>query len=250
MQTGYLRLEVNDHYMPAYLAAPDGDGPFPGIVVAMHIFGLDQFVRGKCEELAEAGFVALAPYLFHRTNVTHQDLGNFDYADAARWEKVPSLKATLDDNQIIEDMLEGVKCLRALDIVGPKLGVTGFCIGGRIAYLMATRTDEFEACVDFYGGEIDQAWGDAPTPLSKTADLNCTVAGYFGNDDYNPTPADVDALEAELNKHGKPYEFTRYEDANHAFNDPFNPDRWRDYAGTNSLAKMIEFFNRELAPHR
>jgi dienelactone hydrolase len=67
MQTGYLRLQVNDSYMPTYLATPDGPGPFPGVVVAMHIFGLDRFVRGKCEELAEAGFVAVAPYLFHRT---------------------------------------------------------------------------------------------------------------------------------------------------------------------------------------
>ena len=107
MQTGYLRLEVNDHHMPAYLATPDGEGPFPGVVVAMHIFGLDRFVRGKCEELADAGFVAIAPYLFHRTNVTHQDLGGFDYADASRWERVPALKATRDDKQIVEDMLEG-----------------------------------------------------------------------------------------------------------------------------------------------
>ena len=247
MQTGFLRLEVNGRYMPAYLAAPDGKGPFPGVVVAMHIFGLDRFVRGKCEELAEAGFVAVAPYLFHRTNVTHQDLGDFEYEDKVRWERVPALKATLDDNQIIEDMLEGVKCLRAMDIVGPKLGVTGFCIGGRIAYMMATRTDEFDACVDFYGGEVEQAWGDAPSPISKTADLNCAVAGYFGNDDYNPTPAAVDGLEAELKKHGKRYEFVRYDDTNHAFNDPFNKDRWREHAGTDSLAKMIEFFHRELA---
>ena len=246
MQTGYLRLEVDDHHMPAYLATPDGEGPFPGVVVAMHIFGLDRFVRGKCEELADAGFVAIAPYLFHRTNVTHQDLGGFDYADATRWERVPALKATLDDKQIVEDMLEGTKALRSMDIVGPKLGVMGFCIGGRVAYLMATQTDEFDACVDFYGGEIDQAWGDAPTPLSGTINLRCALAGYFGNDDYNPTPADVDALEAELQKHGKDYEFTRYDDANHAFNDPFNPERWREYAGTDSLAKMTEFFHREL----
>jgi carboxymethylenebutenolidase len=250
MQTGWLRLEVNDRYMPAYLAAPDGEGPFPGVVVAMHVFGVDRFVRGKCEELAEAGFVAVAPYLYHRTNVRHQELGNFEYADTTRWERAFALKATLDDNQIIEDMTEAAKCLRALDVVGPKLGVTGFCIGGRIAYLMATRTDEFEACVDFYGGEIDQAWGDAPSPLSKTADLDCPLAGYFGNDDYNPTPAEVDTLESELKKHDKRYEFIRYADANHAFNDPFNPDRWREHAGTDSLAKMTEFFHRELAFRR
>jgi carboxymethylenebutenolidase len=247
MQTGYLRLAVNDEHMPAYLAAPDGRGPFPGVVVAMHIFGIDRFIRGKCDELAEAGFVAIAPYLFHRTPVSHQELGDFDYADKSRWDRVPTLKATLKDDEIVEDMLEAARALRTMDIVGPKLGVTGFCIGGRIAYLMAVRTDEFDACADFYGGEVEQAWGEGPSPLSQTANLNCPLAGYFGNDDYNPTPADVDTLEAELKKHGKRYEFTRYDGANHAFNDPFNPDRWREHAGVDSLKRVVDFFQRTLA---
>ena len=122
-----------------------------------------------------------------------------------------------------QDMLTAANCLDAMDEVGPKIGVTGFCIGGRIAYLLATRTDEFAACADFYGGEIEVAWGDGPTPLSETANLNCPLAGYFGNDDYNPTPEAVDVHEAELKRLGKSYEFHRYEGANHAFNDPFNP---------------------------
>ena len=247
MQNGFLRLQVDDRHMPAYLAGPDGPGPHPGIVVAMHIFGLDRFVRGKCDELAAAGFVAIAPYLFHRTNVTHQELGDFDYADTTRWERAFSLKASLKDDEIVQDMLTAANCLDAMDEVGPKIGVTGFCIGGRIAYLLATRTDEFAACADFYGGEVEVAWGDGPTPLSETANLNCPLAGYFGNDDYNPTPEAVDVHEAELKRLGKRYEFHRYEGANHAFNDPFNPDRWREHAGTDSLVKVIDFFTRELA---
>jgi len=247
MQSGYLRLQVDDNHMPAYLAGPDTPGPHPGIVVAMHIFGLDRFVRGQCDALAAAGFVVIAPYLFHRTNVTHQELGDFDYADSTRWEQVPALKASLKDDEIVEDMLTAMYCLDAMDEVTPKIGVTGFCIGGRIAYLMATRTEEFSACADFYGGELEVAWGDGPTPLSETAKLNCALAGYFGNDDYNPKPEDVDTLEAELNRLGKRYEFTRYDGANHAFNDPFNPDRWREHPGTDSQTKVIDFFQRELA---
>ena len=82
--------------------------------------------------------------------------------------------------------------------------------------------------------------------MEQTNRLNCAFAGYFGNDDYNPTAAAVDRLEEELLKHKKPYEFYRYDGANHAFNDPFNPDRWREYAGTDSREKLIEFFTREL----
>jgi carboxymethylenebutenolidase len=232
--------------IPAYISHPEGPGSHPGVVVAMHIFGIDRFVRGKCDELAEAGFMAIAPYLFHRTDVSHEDLGGFDYADGSRWERVPTLKATLNDDEIVEDMLAAASYLRSLDTVGQRLGVTGFCIGGRIAYLMAVRTDAFSACADFYGGEIEQSWGDGVPPLDQTNQLSCALAGYFGNDDYNPTPADVDRLEEELRKHNKPYEFHRYEGANHAFNDPFNPDRWREHAGMDSGEKVAEFFTREL----
>ena len=232
--------------IPAYVTFPDGPGTHPGVVVAMHIFGIDRFVRGKCDELAEAGFVAIASYLFHRTDVSYEDLGGFDYADASRWERVPALKATLKDDEIVKDMLDAASYLRSLDITGPRLGVTGFCIGGRIAYMMAVRTDVFSACADFYGGEIELSWGDGLPPLAQTNHLNCALAGYFGNDDYNPTPAAVDRLEEELVKHKKVYEFHRYEGANHAFNDPFILDRWREHAGTDSLAKVSEFFRREL----
>ncbi|MDA1036165.1 MAG: dienelactone hydrolase family protein [Chloroflexi bacterium] len=232
--------------IPAYVAIPDGPGAHQGVVVAMHIFGIDRFVRGKCDELAEAGFVAIAPYLFHRTDVSHEDLGSFEYADASRWERMPTLKATLKDDEVVEDMLAAASYLRNLDTVGPRLGVTGFCIGGRIAYLMAVRTDAFSACADFYGGEIESSWGDGMPPLEQTDRLNCALAGFFGNDDYNPTPAAVDRLEEELRKHNKPYEFHRYDGTNHAFNDPFNPDRWREHAGTDSLEKLTAFFRREL----
>jgi carboxymethylenebutenolidase len=130
--------------------------------------------------------------------------------------------------------------------VTDRLGVTGFCIGGRIAYLMAVRSHEFSACADFYGGEIELAWGDGTPPLELTASLDCALAGFFGNDDYSPTPADVDRFAAELDKHDKPYTFYRYDGANHAFNDPFNPERWREHAGTDSWSKLIAFFDGAL----
>ncbi len=113
-----ITIESAGSRIPAYVATPDGPGTHPGVVVAMHIFGIDRFVQGKCDELASAGFLAIAPYLFHRTDVPHEDLGNFDYADGSRWERVPTLKATLKDDEIVEDMLAGANYLRSLDRVG------------------------------------------------------------------------------------------------------------------------------------
>jgi carboxymethylenebutenolidase len=246
----FTTIEVNGTEADAYVAMPVGPGPHPGVVVAMHIFGLDRFVRGKCDDLAAAGYVAIAPYLFHRTDVSHQVLGDFDYADSSRWERTPALKASLKDDEVVADMLAAAAYLRAQPEVSERIGVTGFCIGGRIAYLMAVSTDQFQACADFYGGEVGLAWGDGPAPLDLTGDLDCAMAGFFGNDDYNPTPEDVDCLQAELERHGKPHSFYRYDGANHAFNDPFNPDRWREHAGTDSWRKLIAFFDGALRPNR
>ena len=246
----FTTIDVGGAPADAYVAKPEGPGPHPGVVVAMHIFGLDRFVRGKCDDLAAAGYAAIAPYLFHRTGVTHQELGDFDYADSSRWERTPALKDSLKDDEVVADMLAAAAYLRAQPEVGERIGVTGFCIGGRIAYLMAVRTKEFQACADFYGGEVELAWGDGPAPLELTADLDCAMAGFFGNDDYNPTPAAVDRLQVELERHAKPHTFYRYDGANHAFNDPFNPDRWRKHAGTDSWEKLIAFFDDALRAGR
>ena len=69
MNSKWVNVLINDKPVEAYLSTPDGQGPHPGIVVAMHVFGIDQFVQGKCDELAQQGYIAIAPYLFHLTTL-------------------------------------------------------------------------------------------------------------------------------------------------------------------------------------
>ncbi len=242
----WVDIEVGGKQVTAYVSSPDGPGPHPGVVVAMHVFGVDRFVQGKCDELAEAGYAAIAPYLFHRSDVTNAQLIGYAFEDPQRREAAMPLKDSLRDDEIIEDMLAALDCMRSMpNVVGP-FGVTGFCIGGRIAYMMAVRTGEFSACADFYGVDVDLPWGDGPTPLSFTAELDCPLSGFFGDLDANPAPPDVDKLEAELKACGKPFTFHRYPNAQHAFNDPYNPVRFDPEVAADAGLKLIAFFDGAL----
>ena len=246
MASEWVSIDVGGKPVDAYLALPDAPGPHPGVVVAMHVFGVDRFVRGKCDELAQAGYAAIAPYLFHRSDVTNAQLTGYAFEDPARREAALPLKDGLRDEELLQDMLAGLECLRGLPHVSGPFGVTGFCIGGRIAYMLAVRTREFAACADFYGVDVDLPWGDGPDPLSLTADLDCALTGFFGDLDANPAPPDVDKLEAALRTEGKPFTFHRYPNGQHAFNDPYNPVRYDREISADSWPKLIGFLDSAL----
>ncbi len=246
MPSEWMRISVGEGEMDAYAALPEGAGPHPGVVVAMHVFGVDRFVQGKCDELAEAGYAAIAPYLFHRSGVGNDELIGYAFEDPKRRETAMPLKDGLRDSELVEDMLAALRRLQGIPGVGGPFGVTGFCIGGRVAYLLAVGSDEFSACADFYGTDVDLPWGEGASPLALTSGLDCPLVGFFGGLDSNPAPADVDKLEAELEREGKDYEFHRYSEGQHAFNDPFNPVRWNSAIAADAWEKLIGFFDRAL----
>ena len=246
MASEWVNINVAGKPVDAYLALPDAPGPHPGVVVAMHVFGVDRFVREKCDALAEAGYAVIAPYLFHHSDVSNAQLTGYAFEDPARREVALPLKDSLRDDELVQDMLGGLDHLRGLPDVSGPFGVTGFCIGGRIAYLLAVQTGEFAACADFYGVDVDLPWGDGPSPLSLTANLDCALTGFFGDLDANPAPPDVDRLEAALRVAGKPFVFHRYPNAQHAFNDPYNPVRYNPEVAADSWPKLVEFFDSAL----
>jgi carboxymethylenebutenolidase len=98
------------------------------------------------------------------------------------------------------------------------LGIVGFCVGGRIAYLAASSCPGLSTAIVYYGGRILIPFGKGPTPFARTANIQCPVMGNFGELDWNPTPDDVRTIEAELQKHGKVRDFIIYPGANHGFN--------------------------------
>ena len=165
--------------MEMMVASPAGAGPHPAMVVMCHRPGLDGFTAEITDLLAAGGFKAAAPDIYHRLP-SGQDTS----------EK----KFLVRDTEIIADIAAAVEFLKShSDVDNQRLAILGHCMGGRMAFLGASALDAFRAAVVFYGGNLFECRGeDGPTPFDRLADISCPVAGFFGNEDKNPSPADVE----------------------------------------------------------
>ena len=132
-------------------------------------------------------------------------------------------------------------------VAADRIGVVGHCWGGRVAWLAACHVPQLAACGIFYGGRIKRAMGEgSPPPIDLAAQINCKVAGFWGNDDQNPPSADVDDYAAALTAANVPHEFHRYEGAGHGFQDFTNEERYQPEAAENAWSKLLVFLGEEL----
>jgi carboxymethylenebutenolidase len=224
----------------AYLAQPEGDGPFPGVVAVHHMPGWDEFYWEFSERLARHGYRVLCPDLYCR-------VGHGTPEDVAA--KVRSQGGVPDDG-VVADCGAALAWLNAQDGANGKVGIIGSCSGGRHALLAASLVPGFDAVVDLWGGGVvmteDQLTPARPVaPIDYTKDLNVPLLGLFGNDDQFPTPEQVDLHEAELQKHGKTYEFHRYDGAGHGFFYYQGP-MYRPEAAMDGWSKTFTFFQQHL----
>ena len=156
----------------------------------------------------------------------------------------------MPDDRTLGDIEGGIEYLKTSPVAGGKVGVIGYCSGGRQAYLAACRLERIDAAVDCYGGGVvaapEQLTERQPVaPIDFTGQLSCPLLGLFGNDDRRPSPADVDAMEAALEEHGKTYEFHRYDGAGHAF---FSVDRpnYSQAAAVDGWERVFAWFDKYL----
>ena len=229
------KLTVGGSEMDMYAALPEGSGPHPAVVIAFHVGGLDEFDKTMADRLAEAGYVAVVPNLFHR------------FPQEVMAGPVMDRLGHLRDADIIADMNAAVEFLTAnSSIDNDRIGVTGFCMGGRIAWLMAAVNPIFKATAPFYGGHIMGNWGPGDTPFSMAANINCPMLFHFGSIDGNPSVEDRDKFDAELTRLGKAHEFFTYEGANHAFMDFTNSARYHEEGAKLAWPRTIAFFDKHL----
>jgi carboxymethylenebutenolidase len=219
--------------MPAYVSGPVGATHLPAVIVIQHAGGVDDFVRTMADRLTDDGFVAIAPDLYHREEPDSKD-------------DPMTRMGRLRDASIVSDVDAAIEHARGLpEVDGERLGITGFCMGGRVTYLMAAKSDAFKAAVVCWGGSIMVPWGDGPAPFDLTGDITCPVLGLFGEEDYNPTPADVAKLDAEMDRLGKVHEFHSYPGAGHAFMNESRPS-YREGAAKDGWARLIDWFDAYL----
>ena len=232
--SNWQETESDASPMRIYLSVPAGAGPFPGMVVMQHQGGVDEFTQQITQRLAQAGYLAAAPDLYHRDGPDCKD-------------DIVARRSRLSDRRIINDVAATVAYLqRPSGADGARLGVIGFCMGGRLAYLMAAANSAFKAAVAYYAGNTFRAWGrDLPSPFERTADIHCPLQAHFGAEDANPSPQDMAKLEAELIRWNKPHEFHSYPSAGHAFMDN-TKESYRRHADEASWPKTLEFLSRHL----
>jgi carboxymethylenebutenolidase len=154
------------------------------------------------------------------------------------------------DEQCLGDVDGAVRYLRNLPYTNGRVGVIGYCSGGRQAWLVACSLD-VDAAVDCYGGRVvagpDELSPAHPVaPIDLTPQMRCPILGLFGNEDRSPSPEQVDHMEAELKAHGKDYEFHRYDGAGHAF---FSVDRpsYHLEAAKDGWKRIWAFYSQHLA---
>ena len=221
--------------MWAYMSLPDSPGPHPGVIVIPGGRGLGNFTPDFARRLAAAGYAAIAPNLYHRDDPTVQDESPF--------AKVGRLR----DDTVIKDVNTTIKHLSTLPLVqGDRIGIVGFCMGGRVAYLIATVNPVIKAAGLFYPWHIMEPWGEGPSPWDCTPSLNCPAVGFFGEDDQLSTIEEAKRIDAELTRHGKFHEFHYYPGAPHAFMDNTSPQSYRPEASRDSWEKLLDWFEKYL----
>ena len=232
MTSSWEHVKVGDSSMRVYLSRPENARPAPAIIVVQGQTGVEDFVKFS-DMVAAQGFVAAAPDLYHRDPPDCKD-------------DPPTRRLRLRDATIIQDINAGIGFLRAHPAVeSGRIGLVGFCMGGRIVQLMAAVNPDIKAGVMYYGADPFSAWGEGPSPYERIRDISCPIQGHFGEDDKNPSPADMRKLDAEMTRLGKQHEFYSYPNAAHAFAN-FGSGNYREHAADASWPRTFRFFTKHL----
>lgn len=203
-----LELDTPDGKMEAYEARPKDRGSYPGIVVLMEAFGLNDHIKKVTERIAQEGYAAIAPDLYHREPervVPYSEL-----------QKAIGIMNRLQDPKVMDDVGSAIAYLKSQNNVkAGSIGVTGFCMGGRFTYLAAAHHNrDVKAAVAFYGGGIPMG---KPSPLSRTGEIACPIYLFFGGKDPLIPMDHVDQIKAKLQEEKKNFTMKVYPEATHGF---------------------------------
>jgi carboxymethylenebutenolidase len=217
-------VEFKSSGVSGYLARPDDGLPHPGVVIIQEWWGLDSHIKSVANRFAEAGYIALAPDLYHGKLATEPD-------------EARKLTMALDRDRAVMELDASASYLLENGAAGTKVGITGECMGGGLSILTACRSAKIGAAVIWYGGN---------PPLNLVHGLQCPVLGLYGAADAGIPPTRVHELAGAMSAAGKSFEFTIYPgDVPHAF---FNEEResYRKEAAEDAWKKCLEFLGKHL----
>jgi len=241
LSTGEAIYDVDGFSVPFFYAAPAGKKNLPVILVIQEIFGVHEYIADTCRRFAKAGYLAIAPELYARQG------------DPASYSQMAKLMAEVvskvPDAQVMGDLDGAVKWAGENGGNLKKVGITGFCWGGRITWLYAEQSKHIKAGVAWYGRLVGTASALTPKhPLDLAADLKAPVLGLYGGQDggiplttINQMKDALAAAGAKGNAAAKASEFVVYKDAPHAFHADYRPS-YRKEPAADGFARALAWF--------
>jgi carboxymethylenebutenolidase len=216
---------------------PDTGGPFSTILVVQEIFGVHKHIRDLCRRLAKSGYFAVAPELYYRQGDVSQ-MKEISEIFSKVVSKVP-------DKQVMSDLDAAVAWARASGKADTaRLGITGFCYGGRIVWLYAAHNPNLKAGVAWYGRLMTDRTENQPKhPLDIVNDIKAPVLGLYGGADQGIPNDTVEKMRAALKTAGKPSEIILYPDTPHAFLADYRPS-YRKEQAEDAWKRMLEWFRK------
>jgi carboxymethylenebutenolidase len=236
---GPVEIPIADRRIPAYRARPEGEGPFPVVLVVHEIFGVHEYIRDVCRRLARAGYLAIAPDLY----VRHGDPTRLPSIQAI----VDEIVARVPDAQVMSD-LDAAAAWSASEHGDPKqVFATGFCWGGRIVWLYAAHRRDLAAGAAWYGRLRGPVRAETPEhPLDLTERRLAPVLGLYGAADAGIPLEDVLAMRKQLAAAASPSEIVVFPEAPHGFHADYR-ESYRPMPAEEGWRRMLEWFRRHAA---
>ena len=235
LTAGEVKIPVQDGEIPAYRAMPAKGGPFPLILVVQEIFGVHEHIKDICRRLAKEGYMAIAAELYARQGSV---AGMTDIQ-----EIISKVVAKVPDAQVMSDLDATAAYAKASGSADTaRLGITGFCWGGRITWLYAEHNPAVKAGVAWYGKLVGDPGPLTPKhPIDRVGDLMAPVLGLYGAADTGIPVDTIEKMRSACQAAGKICEFVIYPDTPHAFNADYRPS-YREGPAKDGWARMLAWF--------
>jgi len=236
LTAGEVKIPARDGEIPAYRAMPEKGTGHPIVLVVQEIFGVHEHIRDICRRLAKLGYLAVAPELYARQG------------DVSKMTDIPTILkdvvAKVSDAQVMSDLDATAAWAAQSHGNGNRLGITGFCWGGRIVWLYAAHNPDLKAAVAWYGrlgGDADASHPQQPLDIVKS--LKAPVLGLYGGEDQGIPLPTIETMRNELKAAKNPSEIVVYPGAPHAFNADYRPS-YREGPARDGWKRMQAWFKK------
>jgi carboxymethylenebutenolidase len=236
LTAGEVRIPTKDGAIPAYRAMPSGEGPFPVVFVVQEIFGVHEHIKDVCRRLAKLGYLTVAPELYARQG---------DVSALREIDDIRKIVAKVPDAQVMAD-LDAVAAWINGSGKGnlEKLGITGFCWGGRIVWLYAAHSARVKAGVAWYGRLAGKATELQPLqPLDVATGLRAPVLGLYGGSDQGIPLETVEQMKNALQAAQSRSEIIVYPETPHAFFADYRAS-YRKEAAEDGWSRLVAWFKK------